>query len=243
MVGQGYSTLISRLLRVGDCVLDVGANVGYFSATCALAVGPKGSVHAIEANPSLVDRLRALPANVIDSPIRVHSMAVWSSTGSLPFHVATVSGWSSLIENDTFRTTQVVQVLSMTLDEFVQRNSIQQVRFLKFDIEGAEFDALLGADKFLEARQADFILLEAERHRLKAFGRSGEDIANFMDARGYRVVCCIDSERIVPASHKLHIPGSFNGDYLYAKEDLSQAAVHSIFGNQGRPSFASIGNQ
>ena len=58
MVGHAYDPHPrTLLLREGDTVIDVGANVGNFSAVCAAVVGDAGKVHAIEANPVLVDRL------------------------------------------------------------------------------------------------------------------------------------------------------------------------------------------
>ncbi|MCK9401164.1 MAG: hypothetical protein M0Q51_14380 [Bacteroidales bacterium] len=42
MVGAGYLFLMERLLRRGDCVIDVGVSVVYFSASCALRVHSEG---------------------------------------------------------------------------------------------------------------------------------------------------------------------------------------------------------
>lgn len=210
-------------------MIDVGANVGYFSAVCAQFVGRLGSVHAIEANPSLFLRLQQVVSDIPDGPIRVHHFAIWRASCVIAFNVATNSGWSSLIQNDTFKTADIVEVPALTLDEFMQREKTKHVRVLKIDIEGAETDALLGSRTCLKDKVVDAILLEASPHRLKAFGRNGSDITDLMDEHGYVPVCCIDSERIIPVTEARRVPGAFNCDYLYVREQLYVDVLASVF--------------
>lgn len=49
---------ISQLVRPGMTVLDIGANIGYYTLLMADLVGPLGRVHAFEPNPTMVVRLR-----------------------------------------------------------------------------------------------------------------------------------------------------------------------------------------
>lgn len=227
-VGTGYSVLVSRLLKSGDCVIDVGANVGYFSAVCARQVGSTGRVHAIEASPMLAKRLREFTDEVKDGPIRIHHAAVWSTPGTVSFKVSANSGWSSLRENATFETAYQIDVPAITLDEFVRRERVEQVKLLKLDIEGAEIDALLGTSDLLRSGMLDYVLLEAEPNRLTAFGHTGEELAVLLQDHGYRAVCIIENDTIYPVTEDRAVPGSFNGDYLYAREPLYQSAVAAI---------------
>jgi FkbM family methyltransferase len=227
-VGAGYSFLMARLLRAGDCVIDIGANVGYFSALCAQRVGSEGRVHAIEASPMLIERLRQCVAEVDDGPIRIHHLAAWKSSGMISFNVASNSGWSALIENDTFETAAKVQVRAINLDEFVQREEIQRLRVLKLDIEGAEIDALIGAPKLLMRGQVDNILIEVEPNRLKAFGHTGQELADLAKENGYLPVCIIENDVIIPVTEDRRIPGSSNCDYLYVREELYKSIADLI---------------
>lgn len=224
-VGAGYSFLMERLLMPGDCVIDVGANVGYFSAVCAQRVGFEGKVHAIEASPFLFERLRQCVAEVAGGPIRVYHSAVWRSSGAVSFNVASNSGWSALRENATFETLATVQVPAITLDDFVLREDIQRVRVLKLDIEGAETDALMGAPTLLKSGIVDYIMVEAEPNRLKAFGHTGQDLAYLLEQNGYRPVCMIENDAVIPLTEDRRIPGSSNCDYLYAQDKLYQSTV------------------
>jgi len=89
-------------LEPGDCVIDVGANVGHFRATAAEYVGSGGSVHSLEANPSLFKRLADMTVEDSGGPIRPQYFAVGATSGLMEFDAANVSGWSSLVANDTF---------------------------------------------------------------------------------------------------------------------------------------------
>ena len=50
---QTDMALFGKLLAPGDTVLDIGANHGVYALQAALAVGPRGQVHALEPNPRL----------------------------------------------------------------------------------------------------------------------------------------------------------------------------------------------
>ena len=230
LAGWGYTRLLSRILRPGDCVLDVGANVGHFSATCGRFLGKSGNVYAIEANPTLVERLHSVGSIEGACRIRPYHFAISKSSGRLQFHIATVSGWSSTVANDTFTTATAVDVPAITLDEFVQRQGIRSLRLLKLDIEGGEADALLGADQILTQQLAQFFLIETERHRLRSFGRTAFEIAERMTDHGYAPVCLIDSERILPVHERRPIPSSFYGDTLYVTAPELARAREQIFG-------------
>jgi len=163
-------------------------------------------------------------------PIRPYHFAIAKSSGRLQFHIATVSGWSSTVANDTFTTATEVEVPAITLDEFVQRQGIRSLRLLKLDIEGGEADALLGADQILTQQLAQFFLIETERHRLRSFGRTAFEIAERMTDHGYAPVCLIDSERILPVHERRPIPSSFYGDTLYVTAPELARAREQIFG-------------
>lgn len=229
MVGYSYTRLASLLLREGDIVIDVGGNVGNFSAVCAAIVGDKGKVYAIEANPALCDRLRTMAEEVPGGPIVVNHAAVWSGCGPMEFHVATETGLSSLHENATFNTLRTVTVEAMTLDDFVKQEGLSSVRLLKLDIEGAETDALLGARNSLGNGVFEWILLEAEPQRLQAFGRTGDEISSLMERHGYTPAAVIKEDRLIPMEDSLRVPGTFNGDHLYGRSDRVAGFFSELF--------------
>jgi FkbM family methyltransferase len=229
LIGSGYEQLMRKVLRLGDCVVDVGANVGHFSVVCANLVGPEGVVHSIEASPRLLKRLQRINRHCSGSAVCVHWYAVAEQCKTVPFYVATVSGWSSLLQNETFTTAERVDVNTISLDAFFRQERIHRVRVLKLDIEGGETDALLGCEEALASQSVDLVLLEAEAKRLRAFGHSGEEIAAIMSRHGYDPVCTIEREKISLMTESTLTPGCFNGDWLYVRQPLFDDVHRSLF--------------
>lgn len=231
MVGHAYTRLVRQLVRAGDCVVDVGANVGHFSAVCAEQVGPGPAVSTpSKPHAPLFERLRESSSERPAGPIKVHHFAVSSKAGRVAFYLATNCGWSSLVENETFTTAERVVVPAMTLDQFLSSADIRHIRLLKLDIEGGETDALLGARQTLGAGKVDLVLLEAEPKRLQAFGHTGLEIAHLMAEHGFVPVAYVIVDDIRPVTPALSVPGSFNGDYLYARQKLSGAVRQALSG-------------
>jgi hypothetical protein len=74
-------------LREGDCVIDVGANIGGVAIAFSRMVGPTGLVYAFEANSLILPRLkRDLEINGATN-VKIIPKAVWSTSGELlPFY-------------------------------------------------------------------------------------------------------------------------------------------------------------
>ena len=77
----------SRLVRPGDTVLDVGANLGLVTFVLAAQVGQTGLVHAFEPIPEMCDLLeRGISKNGLRN-VQLHRMALGAETGHLTLSV------------------------------------------------------------------------------------------------------------------------------------------------------------
>ncbi len=232
LIGFGYCGLMERVLRPGDTVVDVGANVGYFSTNAAFHVGKTGKVFAVEPNPSLGIRLQAMAAEVPEGPIKITRAAIWRESGTVTLQIDKKwSGWASLVENETFSADEAVKVEAIAIDDLIAQNNIDKVRLLKLDVEGAETDALIGARKLLGSHQVDMIQIETEPHRMKAFGRTGQEMSDLLTAYDYRPIGVIEQERIRTLQKDELIPGTIVGDYLFAHSSVANEIVSLLFRN------------
>ena len=76
--------VLQRLLRPGQCALDIGADIGYHTLTLGAAVGDAGQVHAFEASPRLHRLLDAsVFVNGMSSFVRAHPLAGMDRPGSI----------------------------------------------------------------------------------------------------------------------------------------------------------------
>lgn len=136
-------------LREGDVVFDLGANVGLFTAVAA-AKGCR--VYSFEPTPvsfglGYLEKTAALYPGVSICPCAVADVkgrVAFNINASLDKNASTVS--NSLLPRGGFAG---VEVDAVSLDDFVEDNSIERVDFIKADIEGAERLMLQGAKRTL----------------------------------------------------------------------------------------------
>lgn len=136
-------------INKGEVVLDMGANIGLFSAAAA-AVGCK--VYAFEPIHFVAEYLRKT-ARLYQGQIEVTEAAVCDCDGQVEFREVPEDyhdiGGSSILVDCRPSVYKRVQVNAVTVDGFVQQNGLQRVDFIKADIEGAERNMLMGAQRTL----------------------------------------------------------------------------------------------
>jgi FkbM family methyltransferase len=130
---------------VGEIFLDIGAYVGPYSIRAARAVGPAGRVIALE--PDSTNR-RQLEKNLALNGITncaVAPLAAWSRPGRV--------GWRPSSHPDWHRVDDSAgpgEMEATTVDDLVRRMALPRVDWIKLDIEGAEVEALRGAEATLK---------------------------------------------------------------------------------------------
>lgn len=130
-------------LKAGMHVLDIGANIGYFTMLAASLVQSTGSVTAIEPNPDCAKLLEASRrANSFDNVIVVQ-VAAGRELGLLILNTSYSNAMTSPAPDDAAALIDSMTVPSFRIDDLVPRN--KNIDFVKIDVEGAEYNALLGA--------------------------------------------------------------------------------------------------
>jgi FkbM family methyltransferase len=134
-------------IRRSDIVLDCGANVGTFVRT-ALEAGAS-QVIAIEIFQKNVLALqKTFAEEIADGRVVVVSEGVWHEDASLQLSVFQNSALDSVImrkRGEAKDTAKLIDVHVTTIDAIISRLGLEQVDFIKMDIEGAERNALRGA--------------------------------------------------------------------------------------------------
>lgn len=138
------SDLVERIVRPGDCCLDIGANIGGISLVMAHATGPAGKVFAVEPHPRMAKRLRAnLDLNrmqqceVIEAAVSDHEgKATLFCAPEDDFH----QGWSSLKPSE--KIPEEVQVNLIRGEGIGEKVGSLPLAFLKVDVEGHDYIVL-----------------------------------------------------------------------------------------------------
>ena len=152
-VDWGSEELFANHLDASGVVLDVGANIGYYS----LYMLPKaGAVHAFEPDPRAFADLRSNLAG--HSNVHAHGTAVGKSTGKSSFILEPNSEVSHLAGSSIQRGEETYEVDVTTIDQFVAERDLR-ITGIKIDVEGADLDVIEGAVKTLVS-QGPLVLTE-----------------------------------------------------------------------------------
>lgn len=169
-------------------VLDVGAHIGLFSTIAAQCVGERGRVLAYEPTPSTFKLLnQTIRMNKLTGYVQGIAAAVGSETGEISFYVSdnAADNSNSLVAYKQDRALHTVTVPLTSIDQQVKHYELKRVDFIKIDVEGAEYDTLLGAwDTMEEFRPA--VILAIHPEAIAGKGDSVEDIVKHLERLPYR---------------------------------------------------------
>jgi FkbM family methyltransferase len=181
------SGIVRRLVHPGDTVVDVGANFGWYSTLCAAAAGPAGKVFAFEPVPSTYQRLlENLRHNQFATRVTAVRSAVGQQQGEVTVYVFDHLSHScaslSTLDQDQY---QAVSAPLIDLDSFLAAKHVENVDFLKCDVEGSELAVLQGCRKLLSKPDAPLVLVELNADTSRAFGFQKDDIWQLLRDQGY----------------------------------------------------------
>lgn len=144
-----------RLLSPGMCVLDIGANIGFFSMLSAHLIGPGGHVMAVEPNPRNVRLLEASRRQNGFANITVLQVAAGRDNGLLALNTSYSNGTTASLPPDVAAVLAAETVPSIRLDALLQE--ARRLELIKIDVEGAEYPALQGCEATIRAHRPTII--------------------------------------------------------------------------------------
>lgn len=176
------------LLEPRSTFLDVGANEGYFSVIAAKLVGPNGRVVCVEPQR----RIRAILEKNLElnhvTNTRIVDAAISDSCGAATLHISpdTNTG-STALRQSTVYPTRREQVDTITLSKLFDTCGLEQVDLMKLDIEGFEYEAILGSPDLFREQRIRALALELHGRALAARDHASEDIIAFLKNCNYRM--------------------------------------------------------
>ncbi len=176
--------IFREYLRPGMGVLDIGANIGYFSLLAASLVGPSGFVQSWEPSPTNVKALFASQVASKFDNIDVVQAAATDKTGLLKYFRASSNGnVADVADTLPEEILSAETVMGLRIDDLVTADA--HIGFVKIDVEGHEFNAMSGARKTIE-RTRPVIASEFSPAALQNYsGVSGQEYLEFFARLGY----------------------------------------------------------
>ncbi|MCX6759123.1 MAG: FkbM family methyltransferase [Candidatus Nealsonbacteria bacterium] len=161
---RGYSVLVEEILitkayedeevkiESKDIVLDCGANIGIFSiyaskkAEMVYAFEPgRNEITSLHENKTLnnCNNIKIIPKAILDNS-KGARLVLWGVVSSYLVSKEKKENKEETDEED------VLDIETISIDEFVKKEGLEKVDFIKMDIEGSERKALLGAKETLK---------------------------------------------------------------------------------------------
>lgn len=190
-----------QYVKPGMVVFDVGANVGELTLFFSRFVGPDGRVHSFEANPETFSRLKSIVELVGLSNVKLNCQAIASQIGTVKLHIydREHSAWTTMANRPlasrgiNVAPLKTDEIKSTTVDAYCDSNGIEKIDLLKIDVEGAEYQVLLGAEKMLRKGQIRCCVFE--------FGQTTFDMGNHPDQiQAYLARCGYTLDNIMPGA-------------------------------------------
>jgi FkbM family methyltransferase len=179
----------------GATVLDIGANIGYYTVQMATLVGPGGRVMSFEPQPSMRQELAAnLTLNRL-SNVTIIPYALSDRAETVRFCVPAAGreAMGSLRSNPRFKADCEIEVETRRLDDVLESASCLHVDLVKLDAEGAELPIVKGASRLLSGPDKPCVVFEANEENCAPFGYRVFDLLKAFWDFGYQITQ-IDAE-------------------------------------------------
>jgi FkbM family methyltransferase len=148
------------LLRPGDTVLDVGANLGLVTLIARALVGETGCVHAFEPQPDLAELVRRSALENRFREIRVHAVALGRAAATLNLFVPLGNRGAASLTRIHSEIGSSIEVPVVDTSEYLEALELGAIRLLKMDVEGHEEHVLRGGARFFERNKPHAIISE-----------------------------------------------------------------------------------
>lgn len=149
--------LFKKEIKEGEVVLDIGANIGYYTLIAARIVGKKGKVFAFEPHPENFALLKKnVEINGYDNVVLINK-AVSNKNGKVRLYLSERdTGASSIYPEDSQKS---IEVETIRLDDYF-KDFKGKIDFVKMDIEGSEGEALQGMRGIIDKNKNIKIITE-----------------------------------------------------------------------------------
>ena len=188
-----------KTIRPGWTVVEIGANLGYFTNLFQMLVGTNGQLHAFEPVPSTFQQLQSsLPRG--SNHCILYNLGTAKVAGDVTFHIPLNDhGQAAMSSHDckTWKGREIEEVTCsvIKLDEFAPISSLAKIDFIKIDVEGAELPSLQGAESILN-KHKPILFVEVCKAWMKSFHYTPKEMDTFLTSLGYTNFKIVDKTPI-----------------------------------------------
>ncbi len=182
---KSQTDFFKKNIQKGDVVLDLGANIGYFTCLFADLVGPTGKVFAFEPEENNFQLLKKnVAVNGYDNVI-LEQKAVSNKTEKIKMYIATSPKDHRIY--DSLDDRESTDIDCVTLDDYF-KNFDQDITFVKSNVQGADFGVFQGMHSILKKQNSNIVLaLEFSPAMLQGFGSNPEEFIDLIFKNNFKL--------------------------------------------------------
>lgn len=194
--------LVKKEIKKGDVVIDIGANIGYYTLVFSQIVGTDGRVYAFEPDPNNFALLKKnIEINNLKNVVLIQK-AVSDVSKPLSLYLCDYNHAQHRIYPSP-RCNEKIMVESTTIDEYFSESEFyNRINFVKIDVEGAEYDVIEGMQKTLKSNPELKILCEFSPKQIREHRLKPEDILNQLLRYNFKIYPITTAgEKIIPIDY------------------------------------------
>lgn len=183
--------VLSKLVKPGQIILEVGANFGYYTLNFAHWLKGQGRIFAYEANPKVFKYLeKSIQLNQDQGIVQ---LMPWAASDKkfdayLKYGLSNIGGgYVVTSESPEFEACKVSQtclpIKSAIIDDDLK--DIEHIDLLQIDAEGSEIPSLMGATHLIDRSPNLIIVMEWAPAALEKFG-DVKDFLVFLKSKGFK---------------------------------------------------------
>jgi len=204
--------MINELKQDMVCI-DLGSNIGYYAVIESNMIGKSGKIFAIEPSPINFPILKLNLENQKKNNFLTYNIAIGDKNEEMEFIISSKSNWSKIRMNNEKINPEdkIIKIPVKTLDSFVKENNITKIDLLRMDVEGFEYNIILGANNVLEKYKPKIFV---EIHKMYLGKEKTSEIFNELKNKGYEI--------------KYYIPRIYDSPIIGKLNDIKKITIDEM---------------
>jgi len=151
-------------------IFDLGSNIGFYVLIGSFIIkkgNGKGKIYSVEPTP---ESYRILKLNIEDNGykkyVEADNVAIGEKTGTMKFGIYSAANSNRIINPEIDNPLQAIDITTYTLEDYLVKKKIKfdYFDFLRMDVEGSEYDIILGSIDKIKRKEKFLMFIEFHPH-------------------------------------------------------------------------------